>query len=408
MSQCTAHTPASAVAATLTGLAALVGVAALAGCTPDPVPPTVDRPLVQAEEVHSVSLGIEDITDTEQDWDAVREHLDAAHVNMVTLAAGRVEFVAFDWAAHPDAVAEEGTDHLARAIDELAESPDGEPRRVDLLIDALIPAWIKKDPSVGGVGEDGSRSEYTPSASAIHDGPVGARFLELVEELARRYQPDQITFSELKFDDETFGQDDAALYREMTGEDDWPREADGSIHQDAPEIGEWRSQVLADFLDQASAVLDDVAADTGKRTNLGMDVLINWEDPVKGVPDAGLSYPLLAGAADRLVLWGYLGIGDHSPQELEQVLAELSGSDIPMEKFIVSVGLWDLSQPDDSISAGLMARGVRAASTNGITAVNVTPFTLMTPEHWSALSEVWRTLPPTTPSVRTSPSEGSG
>ena len=405
MNQHPARTTASAVAATLTGFATL---ALLGGCTADPIPPTVDRPLVQADEVHSVSLGIEDITDTEQDWDAVREHLDAAHVNMVSLAAGRVEFVAFDWEAHPDAVAEEGADHLARAIDEVAEGPDGELRYVDLLIDALIPAWIKKDPSVGGVGEDGSRSAYTPSASAIHDGPVGARYLELVEELARRYQPDQITFSELKFDDETFGEDDAALYREMTGEDDWPREPDGSIHQDAPEIGEWRSQVLADFLDQASAVLDDVAAETGKRTNLGMDVLINWEDPVTGVPDAGLSYPALAGSADRLVLWGYLGIGDHSPEELEQVLAELAESDIPMEQFIVSVGLWDLSQPDDSISAGLMARGVRAASTNGVTAVNVTPFTLMTPEHWSALNEVWTTLPPTTPSVETSPSEGSG
>jgi hypothetical protein len=389
-------------------LTTLTGLTVLGGCTSDPIPPTVDRPLVQADEVHSISLGIEDVTDTEQDWDAVRERLDAAHVNMVTLAAGRIEFVAFDWDAYPDAVAEEGQDHLARAIDELAEGPDGELRRVDLLIDALIPAWIEKDPSVAGVGEDGSRSRYTPSASAIHDGPVGDRYLELVEELARRYQPDQITFTELKFDDETFGEDDAALYREMTGEDDWPREADGSIHQDSPKIGEWRSQVLADFLDRASTVLDDVAAETGKRTNLGMDVLINWDDPATGVPDAGLSYPVLAGSADRLVLWGYLGIGDHSPQELEQVTAALARSDIPMERFIVSVGIWDHSEADDSITPELMADGVRAASTNGVTSVNVTPFILMTPEHWSALDQVWTTLPPTTPSVETTPSGGSG
>lgn len=390
--------------------ATLSVLAALSGCTGDPVPPTVDRPVVRADHVQSVSLGIEDVIDTEQDWDAVRERLDAAHVNMVSLAAGRVEFVAFDWQAHPDAVAESGGDHLADAIDQLAQGPDGELRRVDLLIDALVPRWIEEDPSVGGVGEDGSRSRYAPSATAIHDGPVGDRYVELVEELARRYEPDQITFTELKFDDETFGDDDAALYRRMTGATDWPREADGSIDHDAPEIGQWRSQVLADFLDRTSAVLDDVAEETGKRTALGMDALINWADPAAGVPAAGLSYPLLARSADRVVLWGYLGIGDHSPQELEQVTATLAraATDVPMDRFMVSVGVWDHGAPSGAISPELMADGVRAASTHGITAVNVTPFTLMSPEHWAALERVWTRLPPTSPSSVTPSGSPSG
>ncbi|GAA2231869.1 hypothetical protein GCM10010413_32640 [Promicromonospora sukumoe] len=411
MNKHTAHTAnrsAVRAAARTTASAATVAVAAtlaLGGCTADPIPPTVDRPLVRADDVQSISLGIEDVTDNEQDWDAVRERLDAAHANMVTLASGRVEFVAFDWEAHPEAVADEGTDHLAVAIDELAAGPGDEPRLVDILIDALIPKWISEDPSVGGVAEDGSVSKYTPSATAIHDGPVGDRYLELVEELARRYQPDQITFTELKFDDETFGKDDSALYRQMTGEADWPRRDDGSIDQSAPEIGEWRSQVLADLLDRASAVLDDVAADTGKRTKLGMDTLINWDDPTAGVPDSGLSYPVLVEHADRLVLWGYLGIGNHTPRELEDVLAALERSGMPMEKFIVSVGIWDHGEADGTISPKLMAAGVRAADTHGITSVNVTPYTLMTPEHWSALSEVWTTLPATLPAP--SPSEGS-
>lgn len=368
-------------------------------CSSDPTPPSVDRPLVQAPEQHSISLGIEDVVDPDQDWDAVRQRLEEAHVNSVSLAVGRAEWVAFDWAAHPDSVAEPGRDHLAHAIAETARMPDGEPRLVDLLVDALIPAWIDEDPSIAGVSPDGSVAAYMPSAAALHDGPVGERYLELVEELARRYQPDQITFTELKFDDETFGDDDAALYRQMTGAQDWPRRADGSIDEQAPEIGAWRSQVIADFLERASAVLDDVAADTGKRTNLGMDVLINWEDPGAGRPEAGLSYPLLAEHADRLILWAYLGSDQRTPEDLEAFVADLVRSDVPTDDLVISVGLWDHRAPSERIGPQAMAGAARAAGTHGLTAVNVTPYTLMTPEHWSALNEVWTELPPTSQSA---------
>lgn len=385
---------AAATAVTL----AITLATALAACTSDPIPPTVDRPLVRTDAVQSISLGIEDVADPDQDWDTVRQRLDEAHANMVTLAAGRVEFTAFEWPAHPDTAAEAGRDHLAHAIAETAQGPDGEPRLVDILIDALIPRWIKQDPSVAGVRKDGSRSRYFPSATAVHDGPVGERYLELVEELARRYQPDQITFTELKFDDETFGDDDAALYREMTGAQDWPRHADGTIDEDAPEIAAWRSQVLAGLLERAAAVLDDVAAETGKRTSLGMDVLINWDDPNVGRPDAGLSYPLLAQHADRLVLWLYLGIGDRTPDDVEPLTEALAHSDLPTSRLTVSVGLWDHGAPTGSISPRLMADAARAARTHGITSINVTPYTLMTAEHWSELNQVWTRLPPTSPS----------
>jgi hypothetical protein len=40
-------------------LTTLTGLTVLGGCTSDPIPPTVDRPLVQADEVHSISLGFE-------------------------------------------------------------------------------------------------------------------------------------------------------------------------------------------------------------------------------------------------------------------------------------------------------------------------------------------------------------
>lgn len=371
-----------------------------------PTAPSVDRPLVQAVAQHSISLGIEDVVNPDQDWNAVRERLEQAHVNAVSIAAGRPEWVAFDWSAHPEAVAEPGRDHLAHAISETARRPDGGPRLVDLMIDALIPRWIESDRSIAGVDADGSFAQFVPSASAIHDGPVGDRYIELMAELARRYEPDQITFTELKFGDETYGADDTALFQEMTGATDWPRRDDGTIDEDAPEIGAWRSQVLADFLDRASAVLDDVAAETGKRPSLAIDLLVNWDDPAAGRPDVGLDHVLLAEHADRLVLWAYLGLEERTPADLERVTAELTRSGIPADRVTVSVGLWD--EEPEAISPQDMVAGVRAAGTNGITAVNVTPYSLMTEEHWAALNEVWTQLPPTgLPAASTSPSAGS-
>ncbi|MFC8799305.1 hypothetical protein ACFT2C_16345 [Promicromonospora sp. NPDC057138] len=377
-----------------------------AACSSDPTPPSVDRPLVQVDDVQSVSLGIEDVVDPEQDWDAVQERLDEAHVNAVTLAAGRVEFTAFDWSDHLDVAAEPGRDGLAHAIAGTAQGPGDEPRLVDLVIDTLIPNWILKDKTVAGVDTDGSFSRFSPSASAVHDGPVGKRYLAYMEELARRYEPDQITFTELKFDDETFGEDDAALYREMMGEDDWPRQPDGSIDEDAPSIGAWRSRVLADFLDRASAVLDDVGAETGKRPDLAMDAVINWDDPGAGLPAAGLSYDQLARHADRLVLWLYLASDQRRPEEIEPMTAALARSGIPTGRLTMSVGLWDhRAGPTGRISPQEMAAAARAARAHGIKSVNVTPYTLMTAEHWSALSEVWTRRPAT--SLATSEPSGS-
>ncbi|GAB3167231.1 hypothetical protein GCM10027059_27680 [Myceligenerans halotolerans] len=380
----------------------------LSACTADPTPPTVDRPLLVAPDFQSMSFGIEDIVDPEQDWDAVEERLDDAHVNAVTLAAGRVEWTAFDWPDHPEVAAEPGRDHLAHAIDNLAHGSDDEPRFVDLLIDALTPAWIARDPAVGGIGADGEPAVSQPSATAVHDGPVGDRYLELLEELARRYEPDQITFTELKFDDETFGDDDAALYREMTGAQDWPRRDGGSIDTEAPEISAWRSRVLAGFVGRAATVLDEVAAETGRRPSLAVDVLVDWDDPHAERPDAGHDYGLLARHADRLVLWAFVGIPrrNRTPDDVDRLTAALARSDVPIDSFTVSVGLWELEggrastiEEQAKITPGEMTGALRGARTNGVTAVNVTPYVLMTDEHWTALSEVWTRRPPTSSSA---------
>lgn len=339
---------------------------------------------------HSVSLGFETVMAPESTWRAVTRRLAATRANEVHLSAGRVEWTPFVWSEHPDVAADGTADHLRAAIDRVRRDPAGRTRRVDLMIDALVPAWIERDPSIAGVDARGGRASYTPSASALYDGVVGRRFVAYAGELARRYRPDQITFTELKFDDETFGSDDLRLFRRLTGARDWPRTADGRIDVDAPVIGTWRSQVLAHLLGQVRAELTRVEAATGKHVDLATDVAVDWDHPARGRPDAGQRYDVLARSVDKLVLWAYIGSDGRPASDIRRLTAALRSSGVPTSRFSVSVGLWGR---DDSTTRPLppaeLGRAVRDAQTNGVRDVNVTPVSLMRPAHWRALRRVW-------------------
>jgi hypothetical protein len=338
-----------------------------------------------------VSLGFEDVANPDIDWDEVDRNLNAAGVNTIYISAGRVEFTTFDWPAHPEAAAEPGRDRLGAAIRALGRDASGRERTIGIVVDTLVPTWIKRDPSIAGVDASGKRSEYYASASALYDGPVGDRIVDYVGEIARRYKPSEIALTELMFDRGTFGEDDLRLFREMTGRRDWPRTASGHIDESDPSIGIWRSRVLAHLLSRARKEVRQVEPSTGRRTLIAIDAKVNWDDPSAGRPDVGDDYNIIAGAADRIILWAYIGADGKGPNDICGLTHALDRAfSIEISRFTVSVGLWG---PNDStvdvVPPATMAAAVRAAETNGVTSVNVTPMSLMTSAHWRALREVW-------------------
>ncbi|MFE6969979.1 hypothetical protein [Isoptericola sp. NPDC057653] len=354
--------------------------------------PPVMRPEVAPEDARSVSVDFGIVTDPGTDWAAVDQHLDAVGANGVDLNAGRVEFTAFDWPAHPDAAAEPGADHLARAARALHENADGSTRQVGLVVDAYVPEWIAADPSVAGVSAHGRRSPYQASATQLATGEVGDRLVEYVAALGERYDPSQIAVTELFLYRYSFGADDLALYQEMTGADDWPRTADGEIDEDSPAIGRWRSEVIAGLLTRMRTALDGVRGGEGAEIALAMDVRVDWDDPAAGAPASGHDYRILLGAADRLVVWAYVGPGDRTPAQVEGLTGALEDEGFDMSRFTMSVGLWAGSadaDPPQSITPRLMTRTIEAAGTHGVTAVNVTPLSHLSDAHWAALAKVW-------------------
>lgn len=344
------------------------------------------RPL----RLHSVSIDFGVVVDPATDWEAVDRRLDEAGATGVEINAGRVEFTAFDWEAHPESAAEPGTDHIARAIDALSEDADGSPRSIGLIVDAFVPRLIAEDPSRAAAYVDGTPAEAIASATQITRGEVGDRLVGYVAALGERYAPAQIALTEVFFDFLGFGEDDLALFREMTGEQDWPRTATGEPDEASEVVGRWRSEVVRGLLERMRVALDQVRGGEGAEIDLAFEARIDWQDPARGQLATGQDYATLLTEADRLVLWAYLYPG-HTPAEVEQVTAALAGAGYDMSRFTISVGLWAPGNPDPPgvLPVATVGEAVVAAETNGVTDVNVTPYTLMGDAYWAELARVW-------------------
>ncbi|MFI2102633.1 hypothetical protein ACH436_05035 [Isoptericola sp. NPDC019693] len=372
-------------------LGAAVGAAVLLARPWEDVPPTM-RPAVVPAEGRSVSVDFGIVTDPGTDWAAIDRRLDAAGANGVDLNAGRVEFTAFDWPAHPEVAAEPGSDHLSRAARALQRTAGGTPREIGLIVDAYVPEWIKADPSIAGVSANGTRSPYRASASQLARGEVGDRLVEYVTALGERYDPSRIAVTELFLNFYSFGDDDLALYREMTGADDWPRDADGQIDDEDPGLGTWRSEVLAGLLARMRTGLDGVRDGQGAQIELAMDVRVDWDDPASGLPSSGHDYRILLRSADRLVVWTYVGAKARTPADVERLTGSLEAAGFDMSRFTMSVGLWAASADADpplAISPERMAATLEAADTHGVVDVNVTPLSHLSAAHWATLDQVW-------------------
>lgn len=352
------------------------------------VPPM--RPSQLPDETRSVSVDFATVVDPDTDWSQVAVRLDEAGANAVELNAGRIEFTAFDWEAHPAAAAEPGTDHLARAARALHRAADGSNRQVGLVVDTMAPSWLADHPSAAGVSVDGRRSVYQASASQLVDGEVGRRLVDYVGALCERYDPAQISITELFLSDYTFGSDDRRLFERMTGRSGWPRTSDGSINEDASSIKAWRAAVIADLLERMRKRMDATRDGAGSRIGLAMDVRIDWKHPARGNLLSGHNYAVLLGQVERLILWAYL-YRTRRPKDLDRVLDRLEQTGLDMSRLTVSVGLWE--RPPGTrvgpIGTSRFLAALRAAESHGITSVNVTPLSLMSDPYWKALASVW-------------------
>lgn len=346
-----------------------VTVAVLNGCSPSPRRP--------AER--SISFGFESIATERPRWQTFQNQLARVNANAINLCVGRVDWTAFNWGAHPEAVSaiveRTGRDYVAEAIKAWAHPPDAR-REVTLTIDALMPALIAEHPHMAGTDTDGQRSESFASLTALTEGTAGDRLIRLTTDICRRYRPHRVALTELMFDDHTFGGDDLASYLHHSGARDWPRHPNGTIDTGHDSIARWRSEALASLVARAA----ETAHAEGAR--LDMDVRAPWDDPAGDRALSGHDYALMLDVADRIIVWNYYGLSHRPPEYSADIAGSLNTR--ASGRFVLSTGMW---AHDGTISPNQLASGLKTVG--DISAAAVSPASMLTDAHWKTIANAW-------------------
>jgi hypothetical protein len=364
-----------AVIARRTAITACLGVSAVALLSSR-------RPSNAVPSERSVSFGFEDVVTDEPRWEEYARRLDEVRATAVSLGVGRVDWAAFPWTRYPEAsasaVRDTGRDYVAEALAALRRGP-GDRRTVTLTIDALVPRLISATPLLAGTDATGERSELFASVSALDGGEVGRRIVAMTRDICARYRPDRVALTELLFDHHTFGPEDLESYRRVARRRDWPRTADGTIDTADPSIGRWRSRAIASLLARVSTVA------AGYGVSVDMDVRAPWHDPDGDRALSGHDYEILLDSCDRLTVWNYVGLSSRGPDFGAEIARSLDRR-FP-GRYAMSTGLW--GPGGDTVTAEDLARSLAAVQEAGAAAVSVTPASLMTPGHWSAVADQW-------------------
>lgn len=334
-------------------------------------------------EERSMNFGFEDLVTATPRWADYGPNLQKAHVNAISLAVGRTDWLAFEWSTVPEIsasmVQESGTDYVAEALDKLGKFLPKD-YQLTLTIDALLRNWISQQANLAGTTPSGKKSSEFASVTALTEGAVAERLVNLVGELCTRYTPHRIALTELMFDNATFGEEDLKSYCTTTGAKDWPRRNDGSINESHASIGQWRSKALASLLSKVKA-----EARRHDDTQLDVDVRAPWDDAEGDRTESGHNYKMLLESVDRIVVWNYFGLENKPPTYGGEVTKELKKSF--SDNFTMSSGLW---APDNqTVSPRDLETSLQAVAKAGANSVSVTPASMMTPDHWHVLEKIW-------------------
>ncbi|UVE93932.1 hypothetical protein [Dietzia sp. B32] len=345
----------------------------------------VQRSAMPVPRERTVAFGFEDVADERADWHSVRTRLEEVNATGATISVGRGDWLAFPFDAAPEwessVVARTGRDFVREALAGL----DG--LAITLVVDALAPRAIERDPAIAGRTIDGESSTDFLAVSALDGGHFGAHLVDICREVARRYRPERISLTELMFDDATFGTEDLSHFTEHTGRPGFPTRENEEIDVHHSAIHRWRAESLARVMRRISERVAEFDVP------VEMDVRVNWEDPDGDRPDSGHDYGLLLGSVDRIAVWNYFALGNRDPSYGAVLVASLRRRF--GDRTVMSTGLW--SRGAAVVSPRDLSAGLRAVAAAGAHAVSVIPASMMDEDHWEVLAEIWAEPPVTRP-----------
>jgi len=307
------------------------------------------------------------------------QQMQASGINMVALAAGRVEWTYFKWAGHEanwsSAVTSTGVDILA---DDSAHY--GQSAAINAVIDVYAPNYVSAHPDKAAINVLGERSPNLVSTAELVHGAFGQNLLDMVGYIAANYpNVSSISITELSYRIDGYGPDDLALYSAATGQTDWPRQSNGQVNIDDPSIGNWRSAVLGEFLGRAAAI----AHQYGKQ--LFMDVGVSYGNLSLMTNNKGTNYNVMLQNVDKIVVWDYFGEDGYAPEYSRDIAAYLT--QFGNNRVILSIGLWGAS--GTTVTATDFETAIQSAQAGGMPNLWICPGSMLTANHWQVLQNLW-------------------
>ena len=350
--------------------------------TPSPTPRPTLTPTATLTPtppaIRAVRVDYDNVKTSRTEVGALEQKMLNAHVNLVALGAGRVDWTYFKWQGHEAAwssdVKDTGIDFLA---DDAARF--GKWATVDAVVDVFAPRYIAAHPQAAAVSWLGKASDHLVSTMQLVEGDFGKQLLEMLDYIAAHYPVDSISITELSYYIDGYGDDDKAAYLAYTGRSDWPRNAIGLVNIDDPSIGKWRSYEIGRFLTQAAAVVHR------HNKKLYMDAEVSWGNLGLEATDKGQNYGVMLQAADRLVLWDYFGLSGYQPEYTARIAQSVQkyGAD----RIILSIGLW--ANGGNVISPDALRLAMQSGLHSPIPNLWITPSHYLTDKHWQVLTDVW-------------------
>ncbi|MFE4194471.1 hypothetical protein ACFRJ9_01265 [Paenarthrobacter sp. NPDC056912] len=330
-----------------------------------------------------VNLGFEDVVNSDPSYlPGLAERLNSVEATAVSISVGRTDWTAFPWPDQPQAASSEvsrtGRDFVRESISALKVDENGKERDVVLTIDVLLDRALQDDPSLAGRNTAGEASESFASVSSLRHGKAGIRLAAFAVAVAKKYRPTAINFTELMFDDFSFGSDDFEDFKATTGAGDWPRKDDQSIDESDARISTWRSEAMADIVRKVGSAVERYGV------KLEMDVRSPRASASADRADSGQDYDLLLKQLDRLHVWQYVGLNDESSPQTEELVEALERRAGP--RMSVSLGLWS---DGGRISPEQLGSALQEAALGGAQSVSVTPASLMDGRYWEVLRRAW-------------------
>jgi biofilm PGA synthesis N-glycosyltransferase PgaC len=306
-----------------------------------------------------------------------REHSEV--VTGVAVGAGRWEWNFFRWRDHEATWSNDqrisGGDLLADAVGRVTRTGRG----VISIVDFYAPSYLGLHPGEAARDIDGVPSgEQVCFVELVH-GAYGKLLKSMVSYIARSYDVDGISLTELGYGRYCYDNRCLDSYRRATGNADWPRGFfSGRIDRNDPSIGRWRSREMSSFLRE----LADSAHAYGKK--IYVDVPIDFDNlGDEGLP-SGLHYPELAAFVDGLVVWDYFYLEGRPPSTSETV-AKFFVDRYGADRTFLSIGLWGKERP---LSPVELSESLSYARRGGARKFWITPNHLLTSDHWRAVVSI--------------------